>query len=137
MKWFLILLLIISSMSSCRKNCSMGMGLVIQGTYTGTFVCWVGIEGSAANVKITFSGDIFNGNSDSLNYPPICSGTFTTTSNSDSIHFANQCDFPANFDWTLVLNGSYKLIQINDSLYFHRVIGDFIYEEDVYSLRKQ
>jgi hypothetical protein len=129
-----MLLLIISCLSSCRKSCSMGN--MISGTYNGTLVRWLGKEGPVANVKITFTGDAFNGNSDSLNYPSICSGTFNTVS-TDSIHFINQCDFLANFDWTLILNGSYKLIQTGDSLYFRRVIGDIIYEEDIYSLRKQ
>ena len=110
---------------------------MISGTFTGTFVRWLGKEGPVADVKITFSGNEFNGSSDSLNYPSICSGTFNTTSNPDSIHFVNQCDFPANFDWSLILNGSYKLIQTGDSLYIRRVIGDIIYEEDIYSLRKQ
>ena len=137
MKWVLVLLLIAGSLPSCRKGCSMAMGHRIQGTYTGTFVRWLGKEGPAANVKITFSGNEFNGNSDSLNYPSICSGTFATTYDPDSIHFVNQCDFPANFDWSLVLTGPYKLIETGDSLYFRRVMGDLIYEEDVYSLRKQ
>jgi hypothetical protein len=113
------------------------MGHQIQGTYTGTFVRWQGKDGAVSDVKITFSGNAFNGTSDSLNYPSICSGTFAITYDPDSIHFVNQCDFPANFDWTLILTGPYKLIETGDSLYFRRTIGDFAYEEDVYSLRKQ
>ncbi|HET7002811.1 MAG TPA: hypothetical protein VFI33_15910, partial [Puia sp.] len=116
MKWFLLLLVISGLLQSCRKGCSMGMGHRIQGTYTGTFVRWQGKDGPVSNVKITFSENAFNGSSDSLNYPSICSGSFNTTSNPDSIHFINQCDFPANFDWTLILTGSYKLIQTGDSL---------------------
>jgi hypothetical protein len=109
---------------------------MISGTYTGTFVRWLGKEGASANVKITFTGMAFIGNSDSLNYPSICNGSFQTFG-SDSIRFINQCDFPANFDWTLILNGSYKLIQDGDSMYIRRVIGDLVYEEDVYSLVRQ
>jgi hypothetical protein len=109
---------------------------MISGTYTGTFVRRLGKEGASASVKITFTGMTFNGNSDSLNYPSICNGSFQTFG-SDSIRFINQCDFPANFDWTLILNGSYKLIQDGDSMYIRRVIGDLVYEEDVYSLVRQ
>ena len=138
MKWFLILLLIAGSLPSCRKGCSnMGMGPKLQGTYTGTFVRWLEKQGAVSNVTITFSGNAFNGSSDSVHYPSICSGSFTTAGSPDSVHFVNQCDFPANFDWTLILTGPYKLIETGDSLYFRRVIGDFAYEEDVYSLRKQ
>jgi hypothetical protein len=138
MKWFLLLLVISSALPSCRKGCGMmGMGTKIQGTYAGTFIRWQGKDGLKSNVKITFSENAFNGSSDSLNYPSICSGSFTTTSNPDSVHFINQCDFPANFDWTLVLTGPYKLIRTGDSLYIRRVIGDIVYEEDIYSLRKQ
>lgn len=74
------------------------MGNMISGTYTGNFIRWVGKEGSAATVKITLSGNEFNGHSDSINYPSICSGVFKTFNNSDSINFINQCDFPANID---------------------------------------
>lgn len=137
MKWFLLLIVIGSLLSSCRRGCDMWMGPKIQGTYTGTFVRWQEKVGVASNVKITFSGNAFDGSSDSLNYPSICNGSFTTTSNPDSVQFTNQCDFPANFDRTLILTGAYKLIQTGDSLYIRRVIGDFAYEEDIYSLRKQ
>jgi hypothetical protein len=135
--------MVFSSLASCRKNgsgfmhCGPGMGPKIQGTYTGTFVRWLEKSGPAANVTITFSDDKFNGSSDSLNYPSICSGTFTTSDMPDSVHFINQCDFPANIDQSLILTGAYKLIQTGDSLYIRRIIGDFAYEEDVYSLRKQ
>jgi hypothetical protein len=137
MKWFLLLFVISSALPSCRKGCSTGMGPKIQGTYSGTFIRWQGKDGVVSNVNISFTGNEFNGNSDSVNYPSICSGTFTTTNNPDSVHFINKCDFPANFDWSLVLTGPYKLVETGDSLYFRRVIGDFAYEEDVYSLRKQ
>jgi hypothetical protein len=141
MKWVFIILVIEGTLISCRKGgCGPGMGPNVQGTYVGTFVRnqvkAVPVL-SVGNVKITFSGNEFNGSSDSLNYPFICNGTFTVTDMPDSIHFVNKCVFPANFDWTMILNGSYKLVQTGDSLYIRRTIGDFIYEEDVYSLRKQ
>jgi hypothetical protein len=131
---FYFFFLILAALVSCKKTCDPGK--MISGTYTGNFVRWLGKDGPSANVKISFTGMAFNGNSDSLNYPAICNGSFQTFG-IDSIRFVNQCDFPADFDWTLILNGSYKLIQRGDSLYFRRVIGDFIYEEDVYSLVKQ
>jgi len=138
MKWVFIILVIAGPLFSCRKGgCGPGMEPVVQGTYAGTFIRWVGKEGSVTKVKITFSGNGFNGSGDSSNYPAICNGTFTVTDMPDSIHFVNQCDFPANFDWTMILNGSYKLVKTSDSLYIRRIIGDFVYEEDVYSLRKQ
>lgn len=138
MKWVFIIWVMVGSLISCRKGgCGAGMGPVVQGSYAGTFIRWHEKDGAASNVRITFSGNEFNGNSDSLNYPSVCNGTFTVTDMPDSIYFVNQCDFPANFDRTLILTGSYKLIETGDSLYFRRVIGDFAYEEDVYSLRKQ
>jgi len=129
------LLLLIVCLASCKKNC--GIEHMIQGNYTGTFVRWQGKDGPVSHVKLTLSGSAFNGSSDSVYYPAICSGTFNTSSNPDSIHFVNTCAFPADFDWTFILNGSYKLVQTGDSLYIRRVIGDFVYEEDVYSLRRQ
>jgi len=138
MKWVFILLVISGLLISCRKGgCGASMGYTLQGTYAGTFIRWHGNDGVASNVKIIFSGNDFNGNSDSLNYPFICNGTYMVTDMPDSIHFVNQCIFPANLDWTMILNGSYKLVQTGDSLFIRRLIGDFAYEEDVYSLRKQ
>ncbi len=135
MKRVSVLLLLVIFVTSCRKTC--GLEHMIQGTYTGTFVRWQGKDGAVSHVKLTLSGSGFNGSSDSVYYPAICNGTFYISSNPDSIHFVNQCAFPADFDWTFILNGSYKLVQTGDSLYIRRVIGDIVYEEDVYSLRKQ
>ena len=147
-KWVFVFLVIGTSLLSCKKvgvgggggRCGPGMGPKVQGTYTGTFVRLLEIQTPViplVNVKINFSGNEFNGNSDSVRSPAICNGTFTVTDMPDSIHFVNQCNFPADFDWTLILSGSYKLVQTGDSLYIRRIIGDFTYEEDIYSLRKQ
>ena len=141
MKWIFIIWVIAGSLISCRKGgCGPGMGPTVQGTYIGTFVRLRETMPpvlTQSHVKISFTKNEFSGSSDSSNYPAICNGTFTVTDMPDSIHFVNQCVFPADFDWTYILTGSYKMVQTSDSLYIRRIIGDFAYEEDVYSLRKQ
>ncbi len=136
MKWFL-------SFSDQQLAVFLSKGLrYVDGTKDsgniyGNFCSLGGKRWRHFQCKITFSGDAFNGSSDSSNYPAICNGSFTTSGDPDSVHFVNSCVFPANFDWTLILTGSYKLIQTGDSIYIRRIIGDFAYEEDVYSLLKQ
>lgn len=127
---------LISCMWACKKSGSPEIKL--SWTYSGTFKRYVGISAPAAAVQITFSGNTFTGESDSLHYPDICHGNYEIIQNNqDSISFKNLCFFPANFPWSLVLSGQYKMVQKGDSLYISRLFGDFVYEEDVYSLRRQ
>ena len=137
MKIFFIFFILIASLNSCNKTGNVNTAL--SGTYTGNFQSFTGILGGTKYpVQITFTGNNFNGDSSSFDYQSICKGTYLHTNSSDSIQFVNGCIFPAIFIFrTFILDGSYKMIRKGDSLYFRRTIGDLVYEEEVYSLRKQ
>ncbi len=136
MKKLLVLLLLVSWMVSCRKECHHEHNS-LSGPWAGTFKRWMDKDLLITNIQITFTGNLFSGSSDSVNHPSICNGAYEIIANGDSINFVNSCVFPSNFDPTYILNGSYKFIQTGDSIYFRRVYGDLLYGEDVYSLRKQ
>jgi hypothetical protein len=120
--------------STCSKKDSPPQTTII-GVYAGSFERIYGDTGIKRGVSITFSTNKFSGSSDSTHYPAICNGSYAIAG--DSINFQNQCDFPANFDWTYILNGKYSLKIKNDSLQISHTYGDFIYEADIYRLKKQ
>jgi hypothetical protein len=117
---------------SCRK--SNKTSPVLSGIYAGVFVRHIGGTSLTSSVQFIFSGNNFTGTTTG-NFPIICSGNFQTTN--DSIIFLNPSVLPDNTDESIMLGGKYKLRVQGDSLIFSNIIGDFIYEEDVYSLTKQ
>ncbi len=128
-----LVFLAILLLTNCKKSTEPEHFLT--GTYTGSFIRHIEETGDTAHVQLSFTGNKFNGTSDSSRYPMLCAGTYTLPA--DSIDFINACDLQPGSDLSLLLQGSYKLVQILDSLYIRRIMGDFAYEEDVYSLRKQ
>jgi hypothetical protein len=131
MSKILVILLIVVSVVSCSKS---NNAPALSGTYSGTFTRNLGDSSFTSNVTFVFLSNIFSG-STTGNFPIICPGTFLTTP--DSIEFNNSCVLPANVDEAFILTGNYKLAVSGDSVAFSRLMGDFIYEEDIYSLKKQ
>jgi hypothetical protein len=131
MRSILLFLLLIVLMSSCTKS---NNAPALSGTYSGTFTMNLGDSSFTSNVTFVFLSNIFSG-STTGNFPIICPGNFLTTA--DSIKFDNPCILPANVDEAFILTGNYKLVVSGDSVTFSRLMGDFIYEEDIYRLKKQ
>jgi hypothetical protein len=127
----LVILLIVVSVFSCTKNNDTP---TISGTYSGTFTRNLGDSSYISNVTFVFLSDVFSGTANG-NFPIICPGNFQTTL--DSILFNNPCILPDNVDEAFMLTGNYKLVVSGDSVTFSRLIGDFVYEEDIYRLKKQ
>ena len=136
MQKLLTILFLISSLcwlGSCtRTNETLH---TLSGTYAGTFDRYQWKDGGAATVHISFTESGFSGGSDSSGFPLICAGTYNISV--DSILFVNSCDYAPGTNMTLVLNGKYTFVEKGDSLFIRRVYGDFVYQEDVYRLRKQ
>lgn len=128
------LLLILSCLTlcivSCKKTKCPSPGF--DGTYKGTFQRLPG--GGLAQVTLTFASGNWSGVSDTRNYPALCKGTYTLST--DSINFANQCVFTADFDGTLILHGGYKKVQHGDSLILTRNVSVHS-AQNVYKLKKQ
>ncbi|HEX8327519.1 MAG TPA: hypothetical protein VF629_08260 [Hymenobacter sp.] len=91
------------AVSSCQKSVPSPD---LNGTYTGTFQREPG--GQVSQVSLTFSEGEWNGTSQKVKYPALCSGTYKVT-NKNKIIFTNACVWTAEFDWTLILGGEYDL----------------------------
>ena len=96
------LLLVCMVYCSCEKAESASYSL--EGRYIG-FFSRTGMD--TAQVSLLFVGDRFEGESDMINYPAICSGSFDLDNN--TVTFSDACSWTANFDWSLILSGKYNL----------------------------
>lgn len=105
-------LLIAISIVGCTDHDQNG---TIEGTYSGTFYRVTnGVKGHTSNVTLTFSGNEYSGNSSVVKYPALCNGTFTQTA--EMMSFTNGCMWTAEFDWTLILSGDFKITRNDDEL---------------------
>jgi len=79
----------------------------LEGVYTGTFTRTDPSGGNAptANVTLNLTETNFSGQSDVINYPAICTGSYTLEGN--KVKVGNTCLFTPNFDGTLIFNGEY------------------------------
>lgn len=98
---------------ACQNDNDNETGFIAEdGLYSGTFTrTGPGLPGTEASVSLTIDKGTFNGESNMVQYPAICHGTFTRSG--DSIFFVNECVWTANFDWTLVLSEGYKITKDN------------------------
>src|SRR5687767_11028036 len=107
MKTLLFFSTIILTISiACNKNSNdvINSQNMISGSYGGTFQR---SGGDTSRVKLSFSSDgRYDGESVLPRYPAICGGTYAI--NGSSITFNDTCNWTADFDWTLILDGSYN-----------------------------
>ncbi len=102
---FLAIIVAVFAMAGCKKDRASSSSL--SGDYTGTFVhSTIAGRYMTAHVTVHLGKNDFSGSSDMVNYPAICRGTWEVSGN--ALQFNDQCIWPANFDWTLILTGSYE-----------------------------
>ena len=111
---------------------------VPDGIYIGTFqreLVWA--ENDTAAITITFSSNTWSGTSDKIKYPALCNGTYSIIG--DTIIFENQCDWTAEFDWSLILSGKYAIKSKGNILEFYRDYRSATSDTyvDRYKLKKQ
>ena len=95
-------------LSSCENDDINEKTELTPGTYTGHFIrSSPSAKYAPSNVTLTFTAHSFTGGSDMKKYPAICSGTYKITK--QEIEFFNDCHWTAEFDWSLILNGKFKL----------------------------
>ncbi len=70
----------------------------INGDYVGIFER----NGNISKVELTFNNGTFNGQSERVKFPGLCNGTYAISGN--TITFANDCLWTAEFDWPLILS---------------------------------
>lgn len=123
----IICLFSLSLLFACKKDDDDDNNLALpEGMYIGTF-SRTGMD--SASVSLTLSGNQFNGQSDMDKYPAICHGSYLI--NDQTISFSDSCAWTANFDWSLILNGSYSLSRNNNTLKFSRTNGN-IHDEYIF-----
>ena len=127
---FVIIIMIGVVMASCSKS----KHNTAVGTYKGTFQRQVNGAGAIAPVTITFFDQAWQGQSGVDKYPALCRGNQSITG--DNINFDNACVWTAEFDWSIILQGDYKLTS-NDGehMEFSRDYANGT--KDIYKLTKQ
>ncbi len=120
-----IFLISLTSLISCSNDEVINYN--IEGNYTGIFKR----GDNTSNVALQLVNNEFSGGStEGYNkFPAICKGTYTVKN--DEITFNNTCIWTAEFDWTLILGGSWNYAFKNNTLTLNNLIGD------VYILNKQ
>ncbi|WP_162996822.1 hypothetical protein [Mucilaginibacter kameinonensis] len=125
------LVLIVTLGASCKKNDNQAIKL--SGTYAGTFQRKVSGSGAVSNVSLSFSTDAWNGESQTVKYPALSHGSFSTTGN--KINFKNESVWTAEFDWSLILSGDYDIAVSGNKIIISKSYATGMM--DVYTLSKQ
>lgn len=106
-----------------------------NGLYKGTFRrAHSNNNGVISAVSLEFWGNGWTGTSQVQKYPALCSGSYARNGNNE-LSFENICAWTAEFDWTLILSGTYKLSMDRDSLVFTKSYNGGYH--DIYKLKKQ
>ena len=116
-----LLALVIFLFAGCNED---DIQLSQDGVYTGIFYQTNAFAlYQTSDVTIALKGGKFGGVSTDSQYPAICSGSYSTESK--QIIFSNECVFTADFDGSLVLDGTYEIgvVQDSDSLYLVQNLG--------------
>lgn len=115
---------------SCKKN---NPATIAPGIYQGTFQR--SIVNEISNVTVKFSSNNFEGQSQYIHYPDICNGTFLASQ--DTVSFKDACVYTADFDWSYILSGKFKISVFEDSLIMTKTYNGIAYYYDIYKLKKQ
>jgi len=112
------ILLLIFGFVGVLFSCDTNQPQLLEGNYSGTFTR--GNESSTVELK--FENGKFEGNSEITKFPAICNGTYQVSGN--KIEFTNSCAWTAEFDWGLILSGSWGLQKTNNQLTLTHSNGD-------------
>ena len=136
MRSCIIVLLLISVMACSKdKENQIPTDLTAGGTFQGTFQRKTSDGGGIVPVVLEIKGNTYSGFTPSavFAYPVIGRGTFTIKNN--VINFIDSSVYTANFDWSLILSGVYKLSVDGDSIIFTRPYDNNV--KDIYKLKKK
>lgn len=116
--------------TSCSNDDENNDLLPLEGTFTGIFrVEYTGGETHSNPVTVTFNGDGYSSSASQDRFPAGGSGKFERGGN--SLEFADENIWTADFDWNLILDGDYKYSQSGNSLTFSAQkndVGTYTYE---------
>lgn len=88
---------------ACQKDNKDDTVTSVNGSYAGIFHR-TGMD--SVSVELTLNDGNFSGLSEKDHYPAICGGTYQLEDD-NRIIFADSCAWTADFDWTLILDGTY------------------------------
>lgn len=111
----LVLLMVLCATSGCGND---DLPTDIDGHYTGTFQRGT----NSSNVELLLDDNGFSGGSDIIKFPAICTGAYSTSIR--TIKFENHCPWTAEFDWSLILSGTWDFTFLNQTLILTNSIGD-------------
>ncbi len=113
----LMMMGLLIAMVGCHEDAQQLQGH-INGTYVGIFER----NGNSSGVELTFNRGAFNGQSEIEKFPALCNGTYVISGN--SIIFANDCPWTAEFDWSLILSDAWNFGLNNNILTMTHPNGD-------------
>jgi len=90
----------------------------IDGKYIGIFER----NGNTSNVELNFNRGTFSGESETIKFPAICNGNYSISDS--SIEFENLCPWTAEFDWSLIISGSWDYSLEDNTLTMTKSNGD-------------
>ena len=125
-----ILLSAVLSFTACTKNKVTPLPQKLDGTYTGAFTA-TGTDAINTTAHVVIAGRTYQG---SLNttFGVLSRGSYIV--NNNQITFTDSTVHTANFNWGLLLNGTYSSTIKGDSLILVKKGSGFNY---VYRLKKQ
>lgn len=131
----IIILCIATTLLSCSKDMFQDpvTASLSDGTYVGTFQRQTLASSTPSAVSLTLSNGNWTGNASVDRYPALCSGTYTIGSN--QVQFEDTCTWTADFDWSLILDGTYDITQYDDTLVLTKQQGNSTV--DIYKLKRQ
>ena len=105
----------------------------LNGSYSGIFYrADPGSDYDTASVTLVFEGNSYTGSGGQGYYPAICHGKFALSG--EEIEFTNECFWTANFDWSYILSGKFRIVSEGGKIIMTAPRGDS--GHDVYVLRK-
>ncbi|WP_183562436.1 hypothetical protein [Mucilaginibacter sp. SP1R1] len=126
---FFILLLTLLSFAACHKDKTI-TPLKLEGIYNGTLISSSPGE-SSVNAKVTLSAKTYQA---SLTTPFGAGSKGSYIINNNQVTFTDSTVHTANFDWGLLLNGTYTPTTKGDSLILIKKGEGYNY---TYHLKKQ
>jgi hypothetical protein len=119
MRNLILAAIVFSALQSCSKNHTQSIPPLPSGEYSGTFKRYHTTEDKTADIQLVFKKGNWEGSSSINKYPALIKGNYSIAENA-VIKFVETSPWTAEFDWTLILHGSYLLHRNDDSLIFTR-----------------
>jgi hypothetical protein len=103
----------------------------LDGSYAGSYTR----GDSTTAIILNIQNYSFEGSSEAAHFPSICHGTVGW--DEYTIQFSDECSWTADFDWSLILSGSYMYAYSSTKLTFWRGKGDYYERYTIEKLKEE